>query len=87
MANTTVTVQTADIGCPQTFNGDKAQAHCFRLAFDLFLYNNSTRYDTDEKKIGLFLQCMVGDVAGAWQEMILEKVTSDVDTKATNPNH
>ncbi len=88
MAAATTTIQTADIGNkPQPFTGDKNQARRFRLAFELYIRQNATRYNDEGKKVILFLSFMHGDVAGAWAEMVMEQILTDEEALASDTTH
>ncbi|TFK79034.1 hypothetical protein K466DRAFT_506295, partial [Polyporus arcularius HHB13444] len=84
----TTTVPITDIGNkPQAFTGNKSQAHRFRLAFEMYIRQNAARYTDEGKKIGLFLSLMQGDIAGAWAELVMERIIADEDALAQDPAH
>lgn len=84
----TTTVQTSDIGNkPQPFTGDKNHTRRFRLAFELYVRQNATRYSDEGKTIVLFLSFMQGDTAGAWAELVMEKILDDEEALVRDPTH
>ena len=66
---------TGEIGVkPEEFKGDRAKSSEFKTRIRLFLRANATKYNTEDKKITLFIDLCTGPIAGTWAVQRAEEI-------------
>ena len=72
-----VTPKEIKMNTPTLFTGDRAKLDDFLMEVEMYMWMNSSVYDTHEKKILFMLSFMKGGMAGPWKQSFWNSIDFD----------